>query len=49
MKQAQEKARRRKVDLIVLPAAAAIGVLTGTTNDTNAVVHVTCSTRLARR
>jgi hypothetical protein len=42
MKQVQEEARRRKVDLIVLPTAQAIGVLTGTTKDTNAVLHLTC-------
>jgi hypothetical protein len=42
MKQVQEEARRRKVDLVVLPTAEAISVLTGTTNDTNAVLHVTC-------
>ena len=42
MKQVQEEARRRKVDLVVLPTAEAIGVLTGTTKDTNAVLHVTC-------
>ncbi len=42
MKQVQEEARRRKVDLVILPTAEAIGVLTGTTKDTNAVLHVTC-------
>ena len=42
MKQVQEEARRRKVDLIVLPTAQAIGVLTETTKDTNAVLHLTC-------
>jgi hypothetical protein len=42
MKQVQEEARRRNVDLVVLPTAEAIGVLTGTTKDTNAVLHVTC-------
>ena len=42
MKQVQEEARRRKVDLVVLPTGEAIGVLTGTTKDTNAVLHVTC-------
>jgi hypothetical protein len=42
MKQVQEEAHRRKVDLVVLPTAEAIGVLTGTTKDTNAVLHVTC-------
>ena len=42
MEQVREEARRRKVDLVVLPTADAIGVLTGTIKDTNAVLHVTC-------
>jgi len=42
MQQVQEEARRRKVELVVLPTAEAIGVLTGTTKDTNAVLHLTC-------
>ena len=42
MQQVQEEARRRKVELVVLPTADAIGVLTGTTKDTNAVLHLTC-------
>jgi hypothetical protein len=32
----------RKVDLVVMPTADAVGVLTGTTKDTNAVLHVAC-------
>ncbi len=42
MTQVHEEARRRQVDLVVLPTAEAIGVLTGATKDTNAVLHVTC-------
>jgi len=42
MTQVQEEAHRRKVDLVVLPTAEAIGALTGTTKDTNAILHVTC-------
>jgi hypothetical protein len=42
MKQVRQEARRRKVDLVVLPTAEAIGVLAGTTKDTNAVLHATC-------
>ena len=42
MQQVRDEARRRKVDLMILPTARAIGVLTGTTKDTNAVLHVTC-------
>jgi hypothetical protein len=40
--QARQEARRRKVDLVVLPTAEALGVLTGTIKDTNAVLHLTC-------
>src|SRR6266699_7127444 len=42
MTQVREEARRRKVNLVVLPTAEAIGVLSGTTKDTNAVLHLTC-------
>ena len=42
MKQVKEEARRRKVDLVVLPTAQAIGLLSETTQDTNAVLHLTC-------
>jgi hypothetical protein len=42
MTQVREEAQRRKVDLVVLPTAKAIGVLTATMKDTNAVLHVTC-------
>jgi hypothetical protein len=42
MTQVKEEACRRKVDLVVLPTAEAIGVLAGATKDTNAVLHVTC-------
>jgi hypothetical protein len=42
MKQVQDEAHRRNVDLVVLPTAKAIGVLTETTKDTNAVLHLTC-------
>ena len=41
MQQVQEETRRRKVDLAVLPTAQALGVLTGTTKDTSAVLHLT--------
>ena len=36
MEQVREEARRREVDLVVLPTAKAIGVLTETTQGTNA-------------
>jgi hypothetical protein len=42
MKQVREEAQRRKVDLVVLPTAEAIGVLTTAADETNAVLHVTC-------
>ena len=42
MKQVREEARRRKVDLVILPTAEAIDVLAGARQDTNAVLHVTC-------
>jgi len=42
MEQVREEARRREVDLVVLPTAEAIGVLTKTTKDTNAILHLTC-------
>jgi hypothetical protein len=42
LQQVREQARRRKIDLIVLPTAEAIGVLAQTTRDTNAILHLTC-------
>ncbi len=42
MREVREEARRRDVDLVILPTAQAIGVLTETTNDTNAILHLTC-------
>ena len=42
MQQVRDEARRREVDLIVLPTAEAIGVLTGAAAHTNAILHLTC-------
>ena len=42
MTQVRDEARRRKVDLVVLPTAEAIGMLTKASKDTNAVLHLTC-------
>jgi hypothetical protein len=42
MKHVQDEAHRGKVDLVVLPTAEAIGVLTKATKDTSAVLHLTC-------
>ena len=39
MQQVRDEARRCKVDLIVLPTAEAIGVLTGAAADTNAILR----------
>jgi hypothetical protein len=40
MDDVREQARRRGVDLVILPTAEAISVLT--TKDTNAILHLTC-------
>lgn len=40
--QVREEARRRKIDLVVVPTAEAIGVLAQTTRDANAILHLTC-------
>jgi hypothetical protein len=42
MQQVRDEARRREVDLVILPTAEAIDVLAGARKDTNAVLHVTC-------
>ncbi len=42
MSQVRDEARRRGVDLVVLPTAQAIGILAEATTDTNAILHVTC-------
>ena len=42
MKDVHEQARRRNVDLVILPTAQAISVLAKTTKDTNAILHLTC-------
>jgi hypothetical protein len=42
MQQVRDEARRRKVDLVILPTAEAIGELGNATKDTNAVLHLTC-------
>ena len=41
-KQVREQARRREVDLVIVPTAQAIGVLAKTPKDTNAILHLTC-------
>ncbi len=42
LQQVRDEARRRKIDLVVLPTADAIGALTKATADTNAILHLTC-------
>jgi hypothetical protein len=42
MQQVRDEARRRKVDLVVLPTAEAISTLTKAAPDTNAILHLTC-------
>jgi hypothetical protein len=42
MQQVRDEARRRKIDLVVLPTAEAISALTQATADTNAILHLTC-------
>jgi hypothetical protein len=42
MEQVREQARRRKVDLVIVPTAQAITQLVKATKDTNAILHLTC-------
>ena len=42
LQQVRDEARRRKVDLVILPTAKAIGVLTGAAAHPNAILHLTC-------
>ena len=42
MNEVREQARRRDVELVVLPTVQAIGVLARTPKDTNAILHLTC-------
>ena len=42
MQEVRDEARRREIDLVVLPTAEAIGALTKAKADTNAILHLTC-------
>ena len=42
MQQVRDEARRRKIDLVVLPTPEAISALAGAAADTNAILHLTC-------
>jgi hypothetical protein len=42
MQEVRDEARRREIDLVVLPTAEAAGALTKAAADTNAILHLTC-------
>ena len=42
MQEVRDEARRRAIDLVVLPTAQAVAVLTKAAADTNAILHLTC-------
>ena len=42
MQHVRDEARRRKIDLVILPTAQAIGLLTQSAAHTNAILHLTC-------
>ena len=42
MPQVRDEARRRNVDLVVLPTAQAISAMATAAPDTNAILHLTC-------
>lgn len=42
MPEVEVEARRRTVDLVLLPTSEAVGVLNESTRDTNAILHLTC-------
>jgi hypothetical protein len=42
LEEVEAEARRRKVDLVVLPTADAIEVVAGKSADSNAILHLTC-------
>jgi hypothetical protein len=42
LKEIEAEARRRNVDLVVLPTADAIEALAGKSADSNAILHLTC-------
>jgi hypothetical protein len=42
MEEVKLEARRRKVDLVILPTDRAVDHLTRSRDDTNAILHVTC-------
>ncbi|MGH7518974.1 MAG: MTH938/NDUFAF3 family protein [Gemmatimonadales bacterium] len=42
MEQVKLEAQRRKIELVIVPTARAIALLTQQSADTNAILHVTC-------
>ena len=42
MQEVRDEARRREIDLVVVPTAQAVAVLTKTAAGTNAILHLTC-------
>lgn len=42
MKEVEREAKRRKIELLIVPTAEAIEVLEQNQNETNAILHVTC-------
>lgn len=42
MEEVKREARRRRIKLLILPTAKAIGVLEQNSDETNAILHVTC-------
>ena len=42
MKEVKREAKRRKVELVVLPTSEAIQILNGNPEATNAILHITC-------
>ena len=42
MQEVRDEARRRRIDLVVLPTAEAVGALAKAAADTNAILHLTC-------
>ena len=42
MQEVRDEARRREIDLVVLPTAKAISKLAKAPEDTNAILHLTC-------
>jgi hypothetical protein len=42
MEEVKREAKRRKIELLILPTAEAIEVLKGNPKETNALLHITC-------